>query len=70
MADKMETKPSPHVTIWLTRCGYHPDGDPQDPRLLYTPVRLQNTIQWRIGDKLDDADIEKLIAQGVTVDIS
>ena len=59
----------PKVTVWLARAGFRDSGDPRNPDYLYDVARTQNTVTPRVGDRLDDRDIQALIDKGVTVNI-
>ena len=69
MADEKQ----PKVTIWLARHGYKDAKTAEEmrnPEPLYSVQRTQNTTFPRISDRLDEAAIEGLIFEGVTVNIS
>lgn len=68
MTNKSDTK----KIVWLQRNGFWEDVplDPANPPVRYLIVKTQNTIKPRVNDVMRESEVQDLIDQGVTVNIS
>ena len=60
-------------TIWVERCGYFTaktEDEFRHPRPKYAVMKAQNTVKPHVGDELGDPEIEALVNDGYTVNIT